>query len=79
MASTLVGEANIIMTREAMEAISAKEVLGWAEAFIGDTIQKKRREFQKATKNNSVHGIQKNGTEIGNIATEELLLRTGSK
>lgn len=77
MASTLVGGATMMMTREAMEVISAKEVLEWASAFIGDTIQKKRRRFQQITKNNSAKFESKNGTESGNIIHEELLLKTG--
>jgi hypothetical protein len=77
MTSTLVGEVNVIMTREAMESISVKEVLDWAAAFIGDTIQKKRREFQESSKNHSVYHELESGTENGNIIEEKLLLKTG--
>jgi hypothetical protein len=81
MTSTLVGEINMIMTREAMEEISANEVSVWADAFIGDTLQKKRKEFHEKTKNNSTDNrsgsMPINGTENGNITTEELLLLTG--
>ena len=81
MVSTLVGEVNMIMTHEAMEAIPVKEILEWTEAFVGDTIQKKRREFQAATKNSSAcdrsESLLENGTESGNIFAEELLLKTG--
>lgn len=77
MASTLAGEVSMTMIHAAMEAISTKEVLEWSKAFIGDSIQKKRRNFQESTRNSSEHNELKNGTETGNILEEELLLETG--
>jgi len=72
MASTLAGEISMSTIHEAMEVISTREVLEWSTAFIGDTIQKKRRIFQELTKNNS-----ENGTENGNIFSGELLEKVG--
>ena len=72
MASTLAGEISMSTIHEAMEVISTREVLEWSTAFIGDTIQKKRRIFQELTKNNS-----ENGTENGNIFSGEILEKVG--
>jgi len=55
-----------------MEVISTSEVLEWSAAFIGDTIQKKRRVFQEQVK-----CPLKSGTENGNILLEELLEMVG--
>ena len=77
MASSLAGEVSISMTHATMEALPVREVLEWSTAFIGDTIQKKRRMFQKSAKNNSRFDKLVIGTENGNIFTEELLLDTG--
>jgi len=77
MASTIAGEVSMSMTHEAMEEISAGDVLEWSAAFIGDTIQKKRRIFQNSTKINLGCNKIDSGTENGNILTEELLLDTG--
>lgn len=72
MASTLAGEISASTIHEAMEGISTSEVLEWSTAFIGDTIQKKRRIFQELTKNHC-----ENGTENGNIYQGDLLELVG--
>lgn len=77
MASTLVGEVSTVMVHEAMETISTNEVLEWSKAFVGESIQKKRRIFQKLTRNSLRVNKPEDGTENGNISIEELLLATG--